>query len=419
MDTVSADHPGTAGFNRYQSLKAWLSESHPEVDVDQSFPNRTTVDDNTYFQALYHHASGVLAYRRAATANAIGELRTAYGLGRQIGDPFISQCLLHRLAFYLIEGGERAESEDTCRKALTIFADRNQAPLPITGLTCIALAASLYERNELDESSAFAERGTRLVSQLRLDDVLMGDGVRTAALIRLARGDCESAHSLVADAETAALSASRRLSVRRFRAVGAELSLHRGEIDFARKWEQEFDLTAGELLQVPPDVEHIVYSKLLLATGRFDEAERLLGSMLPWYESAGRYRSLISTSVLYARVLRSKGHEADAGTHLERAISLASERGYHRAILDASEHPLEQIDNTSRLPAWDQPLDSLSRREMEVLGLINEGLSNQDIAEKLFISTGTVKWHVNNILSKLGVSSRARAAGKFREYGAG
>ncbi len=53
----------------------------------------------------------------------------------------------------------------------------------------------------------------------------------------------------------------------------------------------------------------------------------------------------------------------------------------------------------------------LTPREMEVLKLIGQGLTNQEIAEHLVIELGTVKNHVHNILNKLGVSSRRDAVG--------
>jgi two-component system, NarL family, response regulator LiaR len=56
------------------------------------------------------------------------------------------------------------------------------------------------------------------------------------------------------------------------------------------------------------------------------------------------------------------------------------------------------------------PTGGLSQRELEVLRLIAEGLSNQDIAPRLFISEKTVKSHVSNILSKLHLTDRTQAA---------
>jgi LuxR family maltose regulon positive regulatory protein len=59
--------------------------------------------------------------------------------------------------------------------------------------------------------------------------------------------------------------------------------------------------------------------------------------------------------------------------------------------------------------------EPLSERELEVLGLVAEGLSNREIADKLFLSVGTVKTHVHNIFGKLGVESRPRAIARARE----
>src|SRR5438105_12340571 len=57
-----------------------------------------------------------------------------------------------------------------------------------------------------------------------------------------------------------------------------------------------------------------------------------------------------------------------------------------------------------------QPIvDQLTKRELEILRLIADGLSNQDIGQRLFISVGTVKWYLKQIYGKLHVSSRTQA----------
>jgi|GEM_PF-2765288 len=63
-----------------------------------------------------------------------------------------------------------------------------------------------------------------------------------------------------------------------------------------------------------------------------------------------------------------------------------------------------------------QKLHMVSGRELEILGLISEGLSNQEIADKLFISVGTTKWHITNIFSKLGVKNRVQAVDAGKAY---
>ena len=62
-------------------------------------------------------------------------------------------------------------------------------------------------------------------------------------------------------------------------------------------------------------------------------------------------------------------------------------------------------------------MDPISERELEVLHLIAAGLSNREIAEKLFISLNTVKTHTKNINSKLDVNSRIKAVARAKELG--
>ena len=67
-------------------------------------------------------------------------------------------------------------------------------------------------------------------------------------------------------------------------------------------------------------------------------------------------------------------------------------------------------DNGKIQPQTHQPVVSLSSREQQVLDLLSKGKSNNDIAENLFISARTVKFHVSSILSKLNVKNQTVAA---------
>lgn len=79
----------------------------------------------------------------------------------------------------------------------------------------------------------------------------------------------------------------------------------------------------------------------------------------------------------------------------------------------------DRVHELSRLcsnqEALIKELENLTPREQEVLDLISDGLSNQDISQKLSIEVGTVKNHVHNILEKLNVNSRHEAATIFRQ----
>jgi DNA-binding NarL/FixJ family response regulator len=104
---------------------------------------------------------------------------------------------------------------------------------------------------------------------------------------------------------------------------------------------------------------------------------------------------------------------------LVRAVRVTAEGG---AIVAASLLPqlLRKMGQLMAFPAGAPtfvPLEEPSERELEVLGMIAEGRTNQEIAEKLIISPTTVKTHVQNILRKLGVSDRTQAAVYAVRYG--
>jgi DNA-binding NarL/FixJ family response regulator len=107
------------------------------------------------------------------------------------------------------------------------------------------------------------------------------------------------------------------------------------------------------------------------------------------------------------------GARAIAEARLREAASLASELGAPRLL-----HEIEllaargRIDLTAQQPAPPQSADrfGLTTRELDVLRLLTEGMSNRELAAALFISPSTAGVHVSRILAKLGVSRRTEAA---------
>jgi LuxR family maltose regulon positive regulatory protein len=118
-------------------------------------------------------------------------------------------------------------------------------------------------------------------------------------------------------------------------------------------------------------------------------------------------------------------------TALKKALCLAKPERYIRTFIDEgepmarllhlarsrqieTEYATELLSVFEKVAGKGQPpsqllITPLTMREMEVLGLIEAGCSNQDIARKLVISMPTVKRHISNIYTKLGVKSRTQA----------
>lgn len=97
----------------------------------------------------------------------------------------------------------------------------------------------------------------------------------------------------------------------------------------------------------------------------------------------------------------------------------AAARGEYFLLPSITAKVMEEFARMSQLaPVQYEPLaDPLSMREMEILNLVATGASNKQIAQNLVIAEGTVKNHLTNILSKLGVKDRMTAVLKAKELG--
>ena len=135
-----------------------------------------------------------------------------------------------------------------------------------------------------------------------------------------------------------------------------------------------------------------------------------------------------------------QAEEIDTATSvLERRLSFAAERGIVQPFVDEGpqfarilyrarslgvDHPfigkllaIFPLDQQSSAAAETQPhsVEPLSAREIKVLTLLSQGLSNKEVAATLYLSVKTVKWYNFNIYAKLGVSSRTQAIAKARQ----
>ena len=211
-------------------------------------------------------------------------------------------------------------------------------------------------------------------------------------------------------------------------------------------------MSAHDDLSYLREFEHVTLARVLLARYKSKreespmlEAMSLLERLLQAAEACGRMGSVIEILVLQGLTLEAQGDIPAALVPLERALALAEPEGYVRIFLDEG-RPMAQLlseaatrgimpDYTGKLlAAFDaegridpddspplatlasQPLvEPLSDRELEVLRLIAQGLSNREISERLFLAVITVKGHNRNIFRKLQVRRRTEAVARARE----
>jgi ATP/maltotriose-dependent transcriptional regulator MalT len=223
------------------------------------------------------------------------------------------------------------------------------------------------------------------------------------ALLRLAQGR-------VAQALTIATSCLHDTTHRLARAALLPILVHvavaAGELETAREALTELEAIAGAFDSA------VVRASALTARGRLQLADgsptsgcATLRDALDHWKALNIPYEVATTRTLLGQALRDAGDEAGALESFAAAAALFDEIG---ARLDAQ---ALAGDHPPALP------NGLSMREAEVLRLIAAGMTNNDIADSLILSSKTVSRHVSNIFTKLGVSSRAAATAFAFEHG--
>ncbi|WP_175650628.1 LuxR C-terminal-related transcriptional regulator [Pseudomonas sp. Marseille-P9899] len=158
-------------------------------------------------------------------------------------------------------------------------------------------------------------------------------------------------------------------------------------------------------------------------------------------EAVGRVRRAMELKMLLARAMVGSGDEAGALRVLEAPLRHAISEGYYRVFLDEGEQLCHLASqwcerNRATLRGQDSLLErfiarlaplvnsaaemakaqiSLSQREFEVLALLETGMRNNDMADRLFVSETTVRTHLRSISAKLGARSRTEAVSLARQ----
>jgi LuxR family maltose regulon positive regulatory protein len=343
------------------------------------------------------------------------------------------------------EQGRLREADEAFRRALRLLTEGGFELSPAAGVVHIGMGALLYERDDLDGAELALERGVELAERTGDVSTLVWAYV-TLSRNKRARGDEEGALERARQAERVARDSGADLQIAIALAWMTRLLLARGDLTEAVALEQERAANAGNAADAARVVDRLNSARLLHAQGRHSEALGLLEKLGETAEAAGRTGDLIEILALQALALWAGSKKEQAVSTLARALALAEPEGYVRTFVDEGApmgdlfsatleaRQRDHLDAAGRIsvsyiarllatvaqeataPAADERLsEALTEREMEVLALIAAGESNQEIAAKLFVSTSTVKTHINRLYRKLGARSRTQAIARARE----
>jgi LuxR family maltose regulon positive regulatory protein len=307
--------------------------------------------------------------------------------------------------------------------------------------------------NDLDRAEHHLGRAVDLVTgafTVEADQVT--DSYVYLARLQQARGRPAAARATLA--EFAGLARQRgffSLLLDRGQAEQARLALRQLELPAAISWADARG-PGADAADYRCEDQQLTFARILLARTRFTAAESraenastLLDELLETAQARGRVNSVIEILALRALAQHVQHHPAAVNT-LEQALQLAAPEGYVRVFLDEGApmaallaELLSSLRRTARplrddrllsyarrlLVAFESPagrasddrhplLDPLTAREAEVLELIAVGLSNNEIAARLFVATSTVKSYTHSIFRRLGVASRTEAIAEAR-----
>ena len=196
----------------------------------------------------------------------------------------------------------------------------------------------------------------------------------------------------------------------------ASVCLEAHELDEAERWAREGLQVAedhGLSETAPGGWAYSTLGDVLARDGRMDEADRLLSKGVDRLRSGAQPLLLIQALLGLARVRKVLGASGDARAILAEARAMIHDCVDPGILADR----LEEISSTLLASRRSPGSDSLTRREIEVLHLLEKGLSKREIANTLFLSYNTIHSHTRSIYRKLEASSRAEAIAGAREQG--
>jgi LuxR family maltose regulon positive regulatory protein len=374
---------------------------------------------------------------------AAHQIRTkALALSQSSGDPYVLMIANLNLAETLFLQGQLPAVIENCERLMQITADHNMAEAPIVGWLLGLWGGTLAELNQLDRALELTQKGVELAEHSQDMTYISSSNLHRVRVLFSAGNllDAQAFLQGMVHAYTFPLRATTQIS-----AWQARIWVAQGNILAAAQWLAERNLNLDGELPFVHEPEYVAMARVLLAKERWDEAVELMNTILKAAETGGRKSRMIEILLLQALAFQTRGDTDEAMVPLGIALTFAEPGGFIRIFVDegppmaqllyeALKHgnspeyinlllaafPVAEPDQTDQLKALAPKsglVEPLSERELEVLQLIAEGLTNQEISSRFFISIHTVKTHTRNIYAKFNVNSRTQAVAKARALG--
>jgi ATP/maltotriose-dependent transcriptional regulator MalT len=418
-------------------------------------------DDDTMWQQ-HRLAPFAMAWRMAGNfPPMVAALQESRKMTRMTQNRYQEIQILWGLIAALIASGQLRQAHDRCQE-LQQLVDRLGGSLPEAAYPDLFQAQLAYAWNQLEVAKSAAQKAIDRTAPLQYMDILIG-AYEVLFRVCMAQGDLTGAEQSVREMERVNQSAGIPLFRPWVESLWVHLWLAQGNLMKAAVWAEHTSYRQEDLVY-SHEIAYLALVRVYLAQRQYTQALQLLAALLSSAEQVARVGSMISILALQVAALQASGATQEALRVLLRLLTLAEPEGYMRVFLDAGE-PMQQAlqalfttkhmqQDISPVPpalashahtvlaafeceqrqivqqetippvskalprpssqAAQQLLEPLTLRELEVLHLLAEGASNQEIANQLVVSLATAKKHVASILSKLGAENRTQAIARAR-----
>jgi LuxR family transcriptional regulator, maltose regulon positive regulatory protein len=362
------------------------------------------------------------------------------------------------LALTSIMQARLSEGEEELKRVQQ-FSSEHLKSRPETLLYTYAFLCDINrERNDLENAKSYLNEALTLIRQTGRECFpgFTVENVKALALTLELCDDSAQADALIEQAIRRVRRWGNEVVDKQLIALNALMIFRRrGDLALVKRWAESSGISADDDARYGNEFGLQVLARWMIASGQAKQALPLLDRLLKAAEEGGRYRVAMEVVILQALAHQALSDEAEAVKTLEKALITGQPEGFVRTFIDEGEPvsklllellkqkgkrweteqpellryvvklrdslgpttpvPTARLATTESeaLPWW-YVEDPLSERELEVLQHVARGLSNQEIADKLFLSAGTVKRHMSNIYQKLDVHSRTQALERAR-----
>ena len=418
-------------IGRIAAIRATAATSQNQIEtiiaesrraLEYLHPNNLAFRTSTACKLGYaYHLQG----NRAAAKQAYTEV---VSIGQASGNTIFTL-----LATIGIGGLQEAENNlyQAAQTFQRVLQELGDPPLPFASEAQLGLGRICYEWNDLDAAKQHAQQSGQLARQIEHNDRIVTCEIFLARL-KLAQGDVAGATAILSEAAQSVRQNNFTHRMPEVAAAQVLTSLRQNKLEAAANLVQTYQLPVSN-------------ARVSLASGDSSAALAALEPFRREVEAKGWEDERLKVMVLQAVALYAHGEKNNAMQLLGETLALAEPGGFIRIFIDEGSPMAELLSEAAVqgvMPAYvarlvgafeaekqasasishrsptPQPLiEPLSQRELEVLQLIADGLSNREIAARLFLAEVTVKGHNQRIFGKLQVQRRTEAVARARELG--